>query len=242
VEVLDKGLYRNLIQCQDLIKTVISIEETDLLILAERDLEALGRRWTLDVRSQIKSYIKDNPDFLESLVPVEAVEGAPKVVKKMCEAAERVGVGPMASVAGAIAEEIGQMALSFVEEVIVENGGDIFIRSKRERYSVVWAGDSPLSLRLGFKIPPSETPLGICTSSGKYGPSLNFGQADAVCVVSHSTPLADAVATFLGNLVKDTRDISKGLEKAKEIDGVLGTIIIVDDKVGIWGRLDVFSR
>jgi hypothetical protein len=86
-------------------------------------------------------------------------------------------------------------------------------------------------------IGPKENPLGVCTSSGTVGHSLSFGKADAVCILSKSAALADAVATAVGNVVKEKKDIEYGLELAREIEGVLGVLIIVGEKMGVWGNV-----
>jgi ApbE superfamily uncharacterized protein (UPF0280 family) len=143
----------------------------------------------------------------------------------------------MAAVAGAMAESVSRDLLELSQEVIVENGGDIYLATSRERTIGIYAGSSPLSLKLGIVLQPEDTPLGICTSSGTVGHSLSFGRADAVCILSKSAALADAAATAVGNRVQEGKDIDRGLEKGKEIEGVLGTLIIVGEKVGVWGDI-----
>jgi ApbE superfamily uncharacterized protein (UPF0280 family) len=143
----------------------------------------------------------------------------------------------MAAVAGAMAESVSKDLFKFSKEVIVENGGDIYLATSKERRVAIYAGESPLSLKIGILIKPEETPLGICTSSGTVGHSLSFGKADAVCILSKSAALADAAATAVGNLVQEKRDIEKGLERGREIEGVLGAVIIVGEKIGIWGNI-----
>jgi hypothetical protein len=145
----------------------------------------------------------------------------------------------MASVAGAIAEFVGRDLTAFSEEVICENGGDIFIASSKERIVGVFAGKSPLSLKVALRIKPGDTPLGVCSSSGTVGHSLSFGKADAVCVISPSASLADAAATSIGNLIKGKGDIDKGLNYGNTIPGVKGILIIVGEAMGIWGGLEL---
>ena len=127
--------------------------------------------------------------------------------------------------------------LKLSKEAIVENGGDIYLVTSKERIIGIYAGDSPLSLKIGIVISPEETPLGVCTSSGTVGHSLSFGKANAVCILSKSAALADAAATAVGNVVKKKTDIELGLERGKEIAGVLGTLIIVEEKMGVWGNI-----
>jgi ApbE superfamily uncharacterized protein (UPF0280 family) len=155
----------------------------------------------------------------------------------MSEAASKVGVGPMASVAGAIAEFVGNELLSSSPEIIIENGGDVFIKSSKKRLIGIYAGKSPLSGKIGLEISGQDTPLGICSSSGTVGHSISYGKADAVIALSKSATLADAAATAMGNLIVEPGDIPKGIDFAKDIDGLLGTIIIKDDKMGLWGKV-----
>ena len=145
----------------------------------------------------------------------------------------------MASVAGAITEFVGTELLAFSPEVIVENGGDIFLKSLGKRIVGIYAGKSPLTGKIGLEIDGEEAPLGICTSSGTVGHSLSYGQADAVIVLSQSATLADAAATAIGNLIKQPSDIPCGIELAKGIEGLKGLLIIKDDKLGLWGEVKI---
>jgi ApbE superfamily uncharacterized protein (UPF0280 family) len=143
----------------------------------------------------------------------------------------------MAAVAGAMAEWVAKDLLSLSKEVIIENGGDIYLATSKERRIGIYAGDSPLSLKIGIVIRPEENPIGVCTSSGTVGHSLSFGKADAVCILSKSAALADAVATAVGNVVQEKKDIEYGLDMARGIEGVLGVLIIVGEKMGVWGNV-----
>jgi ApbE superfamily uncharacterized protein (UPF0280 family) len=145
----------------------------------------------------------------------------------------------MASVAGAIAEFVGNELLTSSPEIIIENGGDIFLRSLKKRLIGIHAGKSPFTGKIGMEINGTDTPLGICTSSGTVGHSLSFGKADAVIVLASSATLADAAATAIGNLVKQPTDVSIGTEFASGIDGLKGVIILKNDKLGLWGEVEL---
>jgi ApbE superfamily uncharacterized protein (UPF0280 family) len=161
----------------------------------------------------------------------------------MAEAAAKVNVGPMAAVAGAFAEFVGLDLLKYSPEVIVENGGDIFLKSTKSRLVGVYAGeDSPLTGRVALKIEPLDTPIGVCTSSGTVGHSLSFGKADAVVVLSRSTALADAAATAIGNIVKEETDVQKALDYARSVKGLVGVAVLVNDKMGVWGKINLIRR
>lgn len=229
--------YRNLVKTDDLAKFEVMVKETDLLVRAERDLSRETRESVLKYRHQLETYIALNADFQRSLFPLTDDPYAPGIVREMIKSSRLARVGPMAAVAGAIAESVSKDLLKLSKEVIVENGGDIYLAISKERTIGIYAGDSPLSLKIGITISPEETPLGICTSSGTVGPSLSFGKADAVCILSPSAALADAAATAVGNVVKEKKDIELGLQVGKEITGVLGVLIIFEEKMGAWGQV-----
>jgi len=235
----EERTYRNLVKTDDLVKFQVIVKETDLLVRAEKNFSKETRESVLKYRHQLETYISMNPEFQRSLVPLIDDSHAPEIVREMIRSSQSANVGPMAAVAGAIAEWVSKDLLKLSKEIIVENGGDIFLTTSKERTIGIYAGDSPISLKIGIVISPEETPLGVCTSSGKVGPSLSFGNADAVCILAKSSALADAAATAVGNVVKEKKDISSGLGRAREIEGVLGTLIIVEEKMGIWGRIQL---
>jgi ApbE superfamily uncharacterized protein (UPF0280 family) len=154
--------------------------ETDLYISTVTDLSPraheLGRRF----RRELEKYIARCPDFAASLEPVEVEDNAPLIVREMAQVATACGVGPMAAVAGAIAGAVGEELARLSPEVIVENGGDIYLKSEKKRLIAIYAGNSPLSNRLGLEIEPQHMPTGVCTSSATVGPSLSFGATDAL--------------------------------------------------------------
>jgi len=233
----EKRTYRNLVKTDDLVKFEVIVKETDLLVQAKKELSQETRESVLKYRRQIEAYIEMNPEFQRSLIPLKEDPYAPEIVQEMIRTSRLAQVGPMASVAGAIAESVSKDLLKLSEEVIVENGGDIYLATSRERTIGIFAGNSPLSLKIGIVVGPEDSPLGVCTSSGTVGHSLSFGKADAVCILSNSAALADAAATAVGNIVKEKNDIELGLERGKEIEGVLGMLIIVGDKMGVWGNI-----
>ena len=232
--------YRNWVQSDELVSFEVREKETDLFISAKRRLESQAREAIVAYRSDLERYIRRDEEFFASLAPVDVKEDAPSIVKVMADAAAAAGVGPMAAVAGAIAEFVGRDLLAFTDEVIVENGGDIFLRTIKKRRLGVYAGeDSPFTGNLALEIAPKEEGLGISTSSGTVSHSLSFGKADAALIISKEAALADAVATATCNVVKNEFDINAGIEFAKSIEGVLGVLIIVKDKMGSWGEISI---
>ncbi len=231
--------YRRRTSTPGLVSFSIQVGQTDLMISASCDLTEPALQAVHHYRRQIESYIESCPDFLKSLIPLMKDNMAPPIVRDMLDAADRAGVGPMAAVAGAMAERVGRDLLTLSGNIMVENGGDIFIGMDREVRVGLFAGTSPLSDRIALRIRPEQTPLGICTSSGTVGPSLSLGRADAVTVISKSAALADAAASSIGNLVQNATTIGNGIERAKEIAGVLGVVIIVGDRMGAWGEVEL---
>ncbi|MDP3790987.1 MAG: UPF0280 family protein [Candidatus Omnitrophota bacterium] len=231
-------IYRQWVRSDGLVTFEVKEVQTDLLISSDKNLEKQARASVLNYRKDIEEYVKKNSSFYTSLEPVRVSADAPAIVRAMAGAAEKAGVGPMAAIAGAMAEFVGRDLLSFSREVIVENGGDIFMKTKSARRVGIYAGEtSPFTGKIAIEIQPDEKGVGVCTSSGTVSHSLNFGKADAVCIISENTALADAVATIAGNAVKGKDDIEKGITIAKSIDGVKGVLIAVQDKMGSWGNI-----
>jgi len=231
--------YRHWIKDKDLISFNVVVGETDLYIRALTNLKRKALKLVLKYRNTLERYIKQHPSFLTSLEYIPIGEDAPLIVKEMSKAAEKVRVGPMASVAGVIAEFVGNELSAFSPELIVENGGDIYLKSSRKRIIGIYAGKSPLTGKIGLEIDGQDTPLGVCTSSGTVGHSISYGRADAVIVLSKSATLADAAATAIGNLIVQPDDITKGIEFAKGIEGLKGVIIIEGDNIGLWGEVKI---
>ena len=230
---------RHALRHERLVAFEVAVKETDLFILADSCLATLAERAIYEVRGPLEGYIARHPEFLLSLVPLPDDRLAPPIVREMLAAGRTCGVGPMAAVAGAIAEAIGRALLEESREVVVENGGDCYLRVDSPLQMGIFAGPSVLSEKLALRIRPEQTPLGVCTSSGTVGPSLSFGRADAVTVISPSTAVADAAATRIGNQVKNRGDINRALAVAPEIEGVLGAVIIMGDSVGAWGEVEL---
>jgi ApbE superfamily uncharacterized protein (UPF0280 family) len=229
--------YQKWIRTEDLCSFRVTVQETDLLILAQEDLSELATQTVINYRTQIESYMKAHPKFRTSFQPLDVEEHTPRIIQEMASAAKRAGVGPFAAVAGATAECVGKDLLPFSSEVIVENGGDIFVASRRSRVFGIYAGNSPLTGKIALKIEASRMPCGICTSSGSVGHSFSFGRADATIVIAKSTALADACATALGNKILSASDIPVGLAFAENTEGIDGAVIIIGDKIGAWGNV-----
>jgi ApbE superfamily uncharacterized protein (UPF0280 family) len=233
--------YRNRVQSEDLVSFQVMVKETDLLVRAEQKLDKETRDLVFESRHQIESYIHSHADFLTALEPYPEDPYAPPLVKEMIECTREVGVGPMASVAGAIAEYVGRHLLKKTNQVILENGGDLFIMAKRPVTVSVFAGTSPLSEKIGLVIAPKLMPLGVASSSGTVGHSLSLGKADVGCVVSRSAALADAAATALCNRIQGPKDLSRIDEWARGLKRILGALVVLGDKMATWGEIELVA-
>ena len=231
--------YRKRIRARGLFCYQVAVRETDLWVCADRHLETETRDLVFEARHQLESYIRSYPEFSNSLVPLKEDPYAPRIVREMIRAAGEVHVGPMAAVAGAIAQYVGEGLLNLTDQVIVENGGDVFLKANRHVTVSILAGESPLSGRLGILIPTRQMPLGVCSSSGTVGHSLSHGMADVVCLLSTSAALADSAATALGNRIKKRGDLEGVAGWAGQINGILGGVVIAGDAMATWGDIEL---
>ena len=189
-------------------------------------------------RRILGDYIERQPEFKSSLAPLELRADAPPIARRMAWAARLAGVGPMAAVAGAVAQLAAEAALSAgAQEAIVDNGGDIYLKAVEPVVVSLGTGTAQLADRLAFLLEPGDMPISICSSSGKMGHSFSFGRCDLATIVAKDGALADAVATQAGNLVKTVDDVDAALERIAQIPGVDGVLLVKDDRIGLAGRL-----
>jgi ApbE superfamily uncharacterized protein (UPF0280 family) len=218
-----------------------SVEESDLDIgytpVTREKEELLHAAWreVVSLREEIKGC---GGVFLSSLVPL-SMETTSGCVRKMLDASKRASVGPMAAVAGAIAEEVGtalqtQYAL---EEIVVENGGDLFLSLRTPLIVKLVAPANPLDGKVAIRLPKGI--WGVATSSGKTGPSLSFGKADAVMIVSSDAALSDAYATAFANKVGGEKDVSSVAEEIGTHQDIVGSVILSGERLAFAGDLEV---
>ncbi|MGE0084653.1 MAG: UPF0280 family protein [Desulfococcaceae bacterium] len=234
----EKRTYRDLIDRGRRSFYRVTVKETDLYVHTEPAMENRVRELVLQYRGYIESYIFQFPEFARTLSPWHIHGPVPNIIRDMAEAGGKAGVGPMAAVAGAVAEYAGRDLMKQSREVIVENGGDIFLKTDAPVTIAIYAGKSPLSLKVGLRVNAAEKPMGVCTSSGTVGHSLSLGKADAVCAISDSCALADAAATAIGNHARSKGDIQKAIAFGQSIEGLSGLVVIVGDKMGMWGDIE----
>lgn len=218
------------------------VEQTDLWIVAEKDLSAQVVSHVEAVRGRLKNYILLHPEFAESLTPVEVCKGAPEIAARMALAAKAAGVGPMAAVAGAMSQSVVERFAGESPNILVENGGDIFMHSTRDR--VIGLLARPIEgVRLGLSLPASGFPLAVCASSGRVGHSLSLGRADLVTVLGRAGAMADAAATALANMVRSKDDLEPMLTAARKLKkhGITGVFAQWGETVAAWGELEIVA-
>lgn len=221
-------------------KEKINIQETQINLLTDLKEHQLSG-FILKQRMEIINFSHRNPEFLTSLEPLIINDG-PLIVKLMARAGRKAEVGPMAAVAGTIS----QLSLSFLLEKgsnysIIDNGGDIALKTNKNVNTGLYAGKSSLSGTIGFKIKAKETPLGICTSSGTVGHSISFGRSDSVTVFASEASIADALATSIANSAQGLEDhdaIQNCLDCADDFkEHFRGVMVVVGENAGTIGKI-----
>lgn len=215
----------------------VKIDTSDLFIRSDKNLYDVAFGVLKDTRRELEEYINEHDEFLHSLNPVIHHGGEDKITAVMCMAGASAGVGPMAAVAGAIAEKVGRELLNHTCEVVVENGGDIWMKLIKPAIIGLYVNNIYFKNSIGIKINPEETPCSVCTSTSRLGHSLSFGKADSVTVIGDSGAVADAAATAVCNMVQNETDIETALEFAISITGVRGCVIVFRDKIALQGEI-----
>ena len=224
---------------QNLFKQAFRLKESNCTIISDKESAIKTAISSIkNHRRQLEEYIQTHPSFLHSFEPVP-VDNGPKVVVLMAEASTKAAVGPMAAVAGVLADlAVEEMTGEGCRVAVVENGGEVSAVSDQPVDIALAAGDAPLSREMGFRL--KKFPIGVATSSGLYSHAFSFGEAEAVTVFAVDAGVADAAATAVANLIKgdDVRGVIKqGIERALSIDGVQGIFILYRGIVGKAGQV-----
>lgn len=227
-------------QQPELVSFQIVIEETDLWLAGRQDLSAPVADYVRFLRGQIKSYAAIHPEFIPALTPLDADPRAPEIIQRMCRAGQATLVGPMAAVAGTIAQMVAERFHKQSPDLLVENGGDTYLFSTRDRHIGILSIPDQ-DVRLCIPVTSAEFPCSFCASSAKIGHSLSFGNADLVVTRSQDAALADAAATALANLLKTAQDMDRVLAQAqkwKDI-GIDGVFAQCGEAIGVWGKMEL---
>ncbi len=224
------------------ITSTFKVDTTDLLIRSIADVSTIAVPLIKEIRHKIQSHIKQNENFLHSLKPLYGYTNNDYVIQDMYSAAEQANVGPMAAVAGTIAEAIGKRLTTVSNEIIIENGRDIFLTINSPAFISIFPGNIFFKDSIIIKLDPSLSPCGVCTSSAKIGNSISFGKADAVTIIAKNTAYADAMATSICNEIKCLSDIENVLSKIQGNNNILGACIIYKDKLAACGNIEFISH
>jgi ApbE superfamily uncharacterized protein (UPF0280 family) len=228
--------YRDWMRPAGLVTFQVTDRESDLFIAADEDLTETARKILRDVRKPLEDYVAKDGRFLTALEPYKPQREAPAIARSMAHAGEVAGVGPMAAVAGAIAEAVGRALMPRTKEVIVENGGDIFLLTRQPRLIAVYAGEKSFRNKLGIELPERKEGIGIATSSGTLSASFSMGKADAATVIAETAALADACATALGNRIAGPNDLKAAVQWCASLPGVKGALAIIGDALAVEGE------
>jgi ApbE superfamily uncharacterized protein (UPF0280 family) len=216
----------------------LRVDETIATLVIEESHLPIAKEFVREARQEIIEYIDRHPGFRTSFTPISVSSKAGPIIQRMVSSSHKIGVGPMASVAGCIAQYVVEELVNIgVRHVIFDNGGDVAMFLERPSVVGVYSGSSD-NLRLGLRISTTDQLLGICTSSGSIGHSLSFGISDAATVVSGDVALADAAATALGNqiLSEDPEQIESAM-RGMMVENIDGLMVIIGDLVGTCGKL-----
>lgn len=244
--MIETRTYRNQFSLQRFRSCTVNYKETDLWIGVDPDsfkeeMKEVSLLKVKELRAVLEDYLLNDPVFGKTFESHQVKPNAPEIVRVMAQAGQKAGVGPMAAVAGVFAEAVGRHLMDKfdIRELIVENGGDIFLKIERNLLMSVYAGSSPLSEKIGIEIQASDSPLGVCTSAGTVGPSISFGIADAAMIICKNTALADAFATGFGNQVKSPDDVQRLIDQTQQFPEILSAVLICRDKIGIRGKFEM---
>jgi uncharacterized protein len=229
--------YRNFTETSRWHSFRVRVETSDLYIRADSDLSGPAERIVRALRDAVRRHIERQSSFLSSFTPIERLETCPEIITLMYSASEKAGVGPMAAVAGAVAQVVGVELAQLSEEVIVENGGDIWMKIAKPAITAIYPGGYNFST-VALRIQPEQTPCGICTSSARIGPSFSYGKADAATIISPDAALSDAIATEACNRVKREEDMAKAASYAMSC-GASGAVIIFRNRLVALGAVEL---
>lgn len=227
-------------QNPDLISFQLVIEETDLWVAGRTDLSTAMAETVRKLRAQLKTYIAIHPEFLSALTPLNADSHAPEIVRRMCTATRPCHVGPMAAVAGTVAQMVAERFVDQSPDLLIENGGDTFLCSTTDRH-IGLLSIPDQDMRLCVPVSRDEFPCSFCASSARIGHSLSFGQAELVVTRSRDASLADAAATALANMLTGPEAMDTVLQQAEQWQtiGLDGIFAQCGERIGVWGKMEL---
>lgn len=201
------------------------------------------KKYIFQIRLQLKNYISRNNDFLINMDPiVNYPKNVPLIIETMYESSIKADVGPMACVAGTISElSLNYLIKNDSKYSIVENGGDVALINNKKVLCGIYSNNEILGNNIAFEIRPQRKILGVCTSSGKIGHSISFGESDSVTIISNSPSIADGLATRIANEVKGETSEDKVVNASEFSENFKefykGILIISGENVATIGKL-----
>ena len=238
---IDREVYRKKTKGEGKYNWRVIYKYSDIVVSCDRDIRVELEKLIKDFYRIIESFIKLNPSFQKSLSPVTARPGYPPIIGEMCKRALVFNVGPMATVAGAVCDYIAGNLTLPISHLVIENGGDLYIKSKKDVDIGIYVKNKHFKDKINLKIKAAQTPCGLCSSSGSFGHSLSLGKSDLVSVLADTATGADGAATSAGNKIDTAGDISKIINIYKDIKEIKGLLIIKDSRIGIWGNIELIA-
>ena len=232
-------VYRSAVKNNDYPGWLISYRHSDIYISSDIDIGSKITAYLEEVYRELETHIKKNPGFFKSLSPVAAKSYYPEIIKKMCEFSQKFNVGPMAAVAGAVNDYLAGHLLNRCSRLIIENGGDLFIKSVSDITVNLYLKNPSFNDSISILIKGRDTPCGICSSSGVFGHSYSMGRCDLATVIASSSAAADAAATAAANSVKNQDDIQPAIDYFRTFEDISGILLIKDEKIGMWGKFQL---
>ncbi|MCG9479192.1 MAG: UPF0280 family protein [Actinomycetia bacterium] len=235
----DRDLYRQRVSSRTAYHWQISYRFTNLYIASDRDIADAVVKYLPRFYRILETVATENPSFLKALSPISISGNYPPIISRMIARSKQFKVGPMAAVAGAACDYLAEKAGSRCSTLIIENGGDTYIKSKQDIVAQVFTSSSRLSDKIKLNIPHHITPCGLCCSSGQFGHSLSLGKSEIACVLASTATAADAAATALANHILEDSHIGPALDRFKGEKGLWGLLAVKDKKIGLWGKLEL---
>lgn len=238
---LDRNIYRCSVKNKEKYSWLVSYYYTDILISSNKNIKNKIEKPLKKIYEVLNACIKSDPLFLKSLSPIKIKPSFPPIIKEMCARSAVFNVGPMAAVAGTVNEYLASYLQKYCEILIIENGGDTYIKAGRDLNVGIYVKNPDFKNRIALKINVENMPCGLCSSSGTFGHSFSMGKCDLAVVLAKSAITADAAATAFGNSISCEGDISGSITYFKKFEDIKGLLAIKDKKIGAWGAIEFLS-
>ena len=235
---LDRSIYRCCVKNKEKYAWLFSYYYTDILISSNKNVKSRIEKPLKKIYEILNVCIKNEPSFLKSLSPIRIKPSFPPVIKEMCAKSAEFNVGPMAAVAGTVNEYLASYLQKYCDILIIENGGDIYIKAERDINVGIYVKNPNFKNRIALRVNAKNMPCGLCSSSGTFGHSFSMGKCDLAIVLAKSAITADAAATALANSISCEDDIPGSIAYFKGFEEIKGLLAIKDKKIGAWGSIE----